>query len=170
MRIRGLEPEDLELLYTIENDRSLWWVGAQTAPVSRFRLREYVASCEADIYKDEQVRFVIETETAAGLSTEAVGLIDLFNFSPCNRRAELGIAILQRAQGKGVAQEAIKEIITYARDIIGIHQIYAIVPSSNLASRKMLLNIGFRLSAVLKDWLLHGQKYEDALFMQRFLE
>lgn len=170
MRLRGLEPEDLDLLYTIENDSALWWVGAQTAPVSRFRLREYIASCEADIYKDEQVRFVIETGNADDREAKAVGLVDLFNFSPRNRRAELGIAITKEAQGKGIAQEAIKEIMAYARDIVGIHQIYAIVPSSNLASQKMLLNIGFLRHAVLKDWLMHDGKYEDALFMQHFLD
>lgn len=170
MRIRGIEPEDLDLLYTIENDSALWWVGAQTAPVSRFRLREYIVSCEADIYKDEQVRFVIETGNGNDREAKAVGLVDLFNFSPRNRRAELGIAITKEAQGKGIAQEAIKEIMAYARDIVGIHQIYAIVPSSNLASQKMLLNIGFQRHAVLKDWLMHDSKYEDALFMQCVLD
>ncbi|TGX83886.1 N-acetyltransferase [Palleniella muris] len=169
MRLRALEPEDLELLYTIENDRSLWWLGTQTAPLSRYRLKEYIATCESDIYKDEQVRFVIETETGDGQSPQAVGLIDLFNFSARNNRAELGVAITKSAQGKGIAQEAIKAVMAYARDIAGIHQIYAIVPSSNLASEKMLLNIGFHRQTVLKDWLIHNSNYEDALLMQCFL-
>ena len=54
MRIRAIEPEDLELLYTIENDMSLWWISSQTAPLSRYHLRDYIANNEADIYKDDR--------------------------------------------------------------------------------------------------------------------
>ena len=94
MRIRAIEPEDLELLYTIENDMSLWWISSQTAPLSRYHLRDYIANNEADIYKDGQIRFVIEIDNPDGESC-AVGLVDLFNFSPQHHRAEIGIALLK---------------------------------------------------------------------------
>lgn len=164
MRIRALEPEDLELLYTIENNRQLWWLGTQTAPLSRYRLRDYIATNEGDIFKDEQVRFAIDDD-----DNNAVGVIDLFNFSPLNNRAELGIALLKEAQHKGLAQKAIAEIMNYAREVISLHQIYAIVPTSNEASIRMLSAVGFSESGVLKEWVEHGSKYEDATIMQLFL-
>ena len=34
VRLRAMEPEDLELLYTIENDTQLWCVGTANVPVS----------------------------------------------------------------------------------------------------------------------------------------
>lgn len=162
-RLRALEPEDLELLYTIENDTSMWAVGSQTAPYSRYRLRDYIANSEADIYKDEQVRFVIEEEGVA------VGLIDLFNFSPQHMRAELGLAILKSEQGRGLARQAIADIIMYARDIVRLQQIYAIVPESNDASLRMLEACEFERTAMLKNWLCRRDRFENAVVMQLFL-
>lgn len=164
MRIRALEPEDLDVLYSIENDMSLWWVGARTAPLSRYHLRDYVANCESDIYKDEQVRFVIEGEAG-----DVVGLIDLFNFSPQHNRAELGVVVTEQARGRGIAQKAIEQVTVYARDIVGLHQIYAIVPVTNSASIAMLERQHFKTGLCLKDWLKVADKYEDAYIMQLFL-
>lgn len=161
--LRALEPEDLELLYTIENDRALWWLGTQTAPYSRYRLRDYIASSENDIYKDEQVRYVIEHEG------QAVGVVDLFSFSARNSRAELGIALLRSAQGKGLARMAIAEILGYARDILNLHQVYAIVPESNSASLRMLSDCHFVRTGELKDWIFSGHEYENGVIMQFFL-
>lgn len=161
--LRALEPEDLDLLYTIENDRSQWWIGTQTAPYSRYRLRDYIANTESDIYKDEQVRFVIEDDG------KAVGMVDLFDFSARNQRAEIGIALLREAQGRGLARQAINDIVDYARDVINMRQLYGVIPESNTASVRMLEACGFSQTVCLKDWLKHGQKYENALLMQLFL-
>jgi diamine N-acetyltransferase len=38
--LRALEPEDLDFLYQIENDSSIWQYGANKAPVSRFCLKQ----------------------------------------------------------------------------------------------------------------------------------
>lgn len=54
VRLRALEPEDLDLLYTIENDRELWNIGNTNMPYSRFFLHEYIASVSGDIYTDKQ--------------------------------------------------------------------------------------------------------------------
>lgn len=161
--LRALEPEDLDLLYTIENDRSQWWIGTQTAPYSRYRLRDYIANTESDIYKDEQVRFIIEDDG------KTVGMVDLFDFSARNQRAEIGIALLREAQGRGLARQAINDIIDYARDVINMRQLYGVIPESNTASVRMLEACGFSQTACLKDWLKHGQKYENALLLQLFL-
>ncbi len=163
IRLRPLEPEDLELMYTIENDRSLWWMSGTSAPYSYYLLREYIANNATDIYKDEQVRFVIECDG------QAAGMIDLFDFSPKNCRAELGVALLRSFQKRGIAREAISRIAEYARDVVHMHQIYAIVPVSNHSSVSMLEACGFEHSGTLHNWINHGGKYEDAHFMQLFL-
>lgn len=161
--LRALEPEDLQLLYTIENDTAQWWVGTQTAPYSRYRLRDYIANSDTDIYKDEQVRFVVEEDG------HAVGLVDLFNFSPIHHRAELGIALLQSARGHGVARQALRLVADYAQRIVHMQQIYCIIPESHEASLRMLNDCGYQHAAVLKNWLFTGRKYENAVLMQLFL-
>ena len=49
VKLRALEPEDLEILYTIENNQSEWNVGATNVPYSRYVLRDYIANTASGI-------------------------------------------------------------------------------------------------------------------------
>ena len=40
VRLRAIEPEDLDTLYKIENDRTLWGIGPTNVPYSRFALHQ----------------------------------------------------------------------------------------------------------------------------------
>ncbi len=60
VRLRALEPEDLELLYRWENDPELWEVGNTLALYSRYILKEYIAGSDRSIYESRQLRFMIE--------------------------------------------------------------------------------------------------------------
>lgn len=164
MRLRALEPEDLDLLYTIENDRHLWWVGSQTAPLSRYQLREYIAGQQADIYKDGQVRYAIEADDGC-----AAGLIDIFNFSPQNGRAEVGVAVLESQRGQGLAAAALAEIVAEAHDMLFLHQLYALVPLDNTPSLRLFTAAGFHQTALLADWLRRSDGYVSCALMQMFL-
>lgn len=88
VKLRALEPEDLEFFYSIENDPELWDVSDYTTPYSRYVLHDFIANSTCDIYKDGQVRWAIENEEG-----EVVGMIDLTNFDPHHSRAETGIVI-----------------------------------------------------------------------------
>ena len=86
--LRAMEPEDLDTLYTLENDRTVWGVSATNVPYSRSVLIDYITSSKSDVYADGQVRLMVDNEEG-----ETVGTVDLTNFDPKHRRAELGIAI-----------------------------------------------------------------------------
>ena len=40
VELRAMEPEDLDTLYTIENDKSMWDVGTTNVPYSKFVLHQ----------------------------------------------------------------------------------------------------------------------------------
>lgn len=164
IHLRALEPEDLDLLYTIENDRTLWDVGTATAPYSRYILHDYLAQSTGDIYTDKQVRLVIETDTH-----EAVGLVDLFNFNPQHLRAEVGIVVLQSFRQKGLAKEALMQLADYACHNLHLHQLYAIVSGVNRSALELFLSAGYQTRATLDDWLYDGEKYVKAHLLQTFL-
>ena len=84
MKLRAVEPEDLDLLYQIENDQSLWLVGATNVPYSRYTLHDYIANSSDDIYADRQVRLMVENDEG-----ETVGIVDLVQFSPQHLRMAL---------------------------------------------------------------------------------
>ena len=162
--LRALEPEDLDFLYEMENDESLWEVGSTNVPYSRQMLLDYIATASADIYADKQVRFIIENE-----AHERVGIIDLMNFDPRHQRAEVGIVVKKEYQGQGFARLALAHLLKYATNLLHLHQIYAIVAESNQNAVKMLEVVGFQGDKLLKGWLKTGSGYEDAYFFQSFL-
>jgi diamine N-acetyltransferase len=166
MLLRALEPTDLELLYTIENDPEMWNVGDACVPYSRYDLKNYILNQQHDIHADKQLRLVICADEQHG-DGKAVGLIDLFNYSPQHNRAELGLAILRSEQGKGYATEALHQMNDYARNVLHIHQLYSVVSADNQPSLTMLRSAGYCNETILHDWLATPQGYKDciALFL-----
>lgn len=162
--LRAIEPEDLDMLYDIENDRSLWNVGVTNVPYSRYVLHEYLAETSGDIYTDKQVRLMIENA-----DREVVGMVDVINFSPSHLRAELGIIVKREHRCRGYAHDALHEVIAYSRDILHLHQLYALAAASNTAALRLFETTGFGQKHLLKDWLFDGRTYHDAYLYQMFL-
>lgn len=162
--LRAIEPEDLDLLYRIENDIHLWNVGNTNVPYSRFVLHNYIANSQCDIYADKQVRLMIENE-----SRKIVGIIDVMNFDPTHRRAEVGIVIEQEYRRNGFGKSALIKIAQYANQVIHLHQLYAIIDKENAAALKLFKEAGFKVAADLPHWLYDGKNYHDAQLLQLFL-
>lgn len=159
-----MEPEDLELLYRIENDTTLWNVGATNVPYSRYALHDFIANSSSDIYRDRQVRLMIENA-----EHETIGIVDVVNFDPQHIRAEIGIVILGAYRNKGYGIRTLSQIEDYARNVLHLHQIYAIIGASNAVSIRLFNSLHYEQSARLLDWLFDGKTFHDALLVQKLL-
>ena len=164
IRLRALEPEDLDLLYRIENDRSLWNVGTTNVPYSRYTLHDYVAHASGDIYIDRQVRLIIEN--AEG---QTVGIVDIVEFDPKHQRGELGLVIEQSYRRQGYALAALNELTDYALHQLHLHQLYVCIAADNTPALTLFRELGYLESAALCDWLFDGTAYHDAVLMQKIL-
>ena len=166
MKLRALEPEDLELLYTIENSPEMWDVsGFSATPYSRYALRRYIEDCCRDLSQAGEMRFVIENDG------KGVGLIDLVNYSARDSRAEVSVAILREFRGKGLAHEAIKKLEELSRSQYRIRMLYAMVgEEENSPVRKVFEESGFLPTAVLKEWHFRAGKYENVHVFQKNLQ
>lgn len=164
VRLRAMEPEDLDALYRIENDRDVWDVGENNVPYSRYILHDYIANASADIYADKQVRMVVENEEG-----QLVGVADVVNFCPSHARAEVSIVICREHRKKGYARAAIRQIMEYALRTLHLHLLYAVVREDNMPSLNLFSSLGFKSKMVLEDWLFDGKDYHNAVVMQFFL-
>ncbi|MBO5539100.1 MAG: GNAT family N-acetyltransferase [Prevotella sp.] len=162
--LRAMEPEDLELLYRIENDTTLWNVGATNVPYSRYALHDFIANSSSDIYRDRQVRLMIDND-----EHETIGIVDVVNFDPQHIRAEIGIVILGAYRNKGYGIRTLSQIEDYARNVLHLHQIYAIIGASNAVSIRLFNSLHYEQSARLRDWLFDGKTFHDALLVQKLL-
>lgn len=164
LRLRAVEPEDLDLMYLIENDTTLWPLGEATVPFSHFALKQYIAESCNDIFRDRQLRLVIETADGS-----SVGFVDLQHYEPMHQRAEVGIVVVPEQQRKGIATEALCLLAEYAASHLGIHQLCAIVPESNVASAALFQKCGYKQTATLQDWLKSPEGWQSAFVFQSLL-
>lgn len=162
IRLRPLEPEDLELLYKWENDASLWTLGGTVSPYSYYILKEYISASYKDIYELGQLRLMITLKD----SGESVGMVDLYDFNPHNSRAGVGILIDTNFQRKGYAKNAIQLIIDYAFLFLKLHQLYAHISVVNIPSIKLFTACNFKESGILRDWNSVTDGFCDVSVMQ----
>lgn len=160
INLRAIEPEDLDFVYEIENDSKMWNVGVTNVPYSRFSIRQYIANTQNDIYTDRQLRLMIEN--AEG---DVVGIADLTNYDPRHNRAETGIVIMEKWRRNGFATKALDMLKGYARHIIHLHKLYAIVSIDNAVAERLFRKAGFSQETTLKEWLYDGREYKDAILM-----
>lgn len=161
--LRALEPEDLEFVYAIENDETIWEVSNTQTPYSKFLIRQYLENAYQDIYEAKQLRLAIcKNETF-----EAIGLIDLFDFDPKNKRAGIGIIIQNEVnRNSGFGKEALSLVIEYSFKQLQLHQLYANIGTENSASLSLFATFGFQKIGVKKDWNLYNGKFSDEALFQ----
>ena len=147
--LRALEPEDLDFLYALENDRTIWAVSDTLAPVSRHALRDYLRHAAADLHEVRQLRLVVDSIDWG----QAVGVVDLFDFDPRHQRAGVGITIRTSERRRGYAWHTLNLLKAYARDVLHLHQLYCTVAVDNRASLSLFKKSGFRRVGVRQDWL-----------------
>ena len=126
IRLRAVEPEDLDLMYLVENDTELWCCGQTTVPFSHYTLKQYIAESSNDIFQDRQLRLVIEKTDGV-----SVGFVDLQNYAPQHHRAEVGIVVVPEQQRQGIATEALHLLAKYVSTHFDIHQLYSLVPEGH---------------------------------------
>lgn len=163
--LRALEPTDLDMLYKWENDTALWVVSDTIAPYSRKALWQYLQENTGDIYAQRQLRLII-TLTNDGT---AVGTVDFLNFDPLNNRAELGLFIVKEMRGKGLGRKALEAITAYARDHIGLKQLYVYISTDNSVCLRLFEQFGYRHVGVIQSWVKRGHNYQDVTLLQMLL-
>jgi diamine N-acetyltransferase len=164
VRIRAIEPSDIDFLYLWENDPQIWTVSECITPYSRFELEKYILS-EGDIFANRQLRLMIDCKQNGDYTP--IGAVDLFDFNPVHGRAGLGILIYSSEnRGKGYAAEALKLLIEYAFTVLDISVLYCNVSASNHKSVNCFEKAGFERCGLKKSWNNTPNGREDEIMLQ----
>jgi len=163
--LRAPEPTDLDFLYLFENDPALWPVSMSVAPLSKDVLRQYLENAVSDIYSARQLRLMVCLRP----DETVIGTIDLFDFDPLHLRAGVGIAIAPPFRGQGYAFQALQLLVSYARQVLHLHQVYCSVALGNEKSLRLFQGHGFVQVGIRKDWLRVAAGWEDVVELQKIL-
>jgi len=160
--LRAIEPEDIDLLYTWENDPEIWEVSHTLVPYSKYILALYIQNADKDIYESRQLRLMIDTPEG-----KTVGAIDLFDFEPHHSRAGIGLLIhAQQDRSKGYASAALELLIPYCFGKLKLHQLYANISADNKISLALFEKNGFSACGTKKEWLFTDSGWKDEVMLQ----
>jgi [ribosomal protein S5]-alanine N-acetyltransferase len=85
--------------------------------------------------------------------------------SEANKQASIGYVLAREEWGKGYATEVAKALVGKGFGRLGMHRIWAVCDSENLASAKVLLKIGMQYEGCLKhNKIIRGQWRDDHLY------
>jgi diamine N-acetyltransferase len=166
LKLRALEPTDIELLYKWENNPEIWDVSSTLVPFSKYILHQYIESSHQDIYESKQLRLIIELKEKKTTS-KPVGAIDLFDFDFYHKRAGIGILIAnEKDRNKGYAENALKIVHEYCHSHLDMNQLYCHIDDDNLASLKLFEKAGYEITGRQKKWKKASDRWKEVLFLQ----
>ena len=161
--LRAIEPNDLDFLYQLENDSSIWEISGTTAPYSKQVLTLYLENAYKDIYEAKQLRLCI-----CNMDDVVLGLIDMFDFDPKNKKVGIGIIVSNtQYRNKGVGTEAIDLVCKYAFSVLNLRQLYANVLEDNEASKHLFEKLGFVAVGSKVDWIFSNGAYKNEILYQK---
>jgi len=82
------------------------------------------------------------------------------------QQANLGYALGERVQGKGVAIEAVRAISTHAFDVLRLHRVSANYMPTNERSGRVLRRAGFVVVGYARDYLFVDGAWRDHVLTQ----
>lgn len=163
--LRALEPDDLDILYDTENDKSLWKYSNTSSPFSKHSLKKFIENSHLDIIEHNQVRLVLSDK-----NNLPFGFIDLFKYDMTNKRAGVGIIIFEKYRSRGLGSISLDLIENYVKKYIPIHQLYANISSENIESIKLFEKHNYLKVGNKKDWIYYNNKYFNELLYQKILD
>lgn len=158
LRLRAVEPEDMDFFYRLENDTSMWVYTHTTVPYSRYAIRRYLEEAESNFFADGTLPLVVELADGT-----PIGTVDFYDYQALHGRVEMGLVVLEQWRRRGYGMEALSLAVVYVRERLHLHQIYVHVAENNTAARRLFRRAGFCEAAVLPDWYANGGgRYEAA--------
>jgi diamine N-acetyltransferase len=163
IRLRALEPEDLELLYEWENNDENWIISNTITPFSRFTIKQYIENSHKNLYETGQLRFMIDLIS----ENITIGTIDIFDFDSYHKRAGIGILIaVEKYRHKGYATMSLHCLINYCFDTLHLHQLFCNIAEPNKESLELFNKIGFKEIGTKKDWIKTTDGYLNVIMLQ----
>lgn len=120
----------------------------------------FIRLLDDNLDKKEGIQWGIEWNERPG---KLAGTICYWRMDKDNFRGEIGYLLAPGCQGKGLMREAIRAVLAYGFEVMGLHSVEARLTPENKASAAVLEATGFRLEAHFREDFYYNGKFEDTL-------
>lgn len=155
--LRAMEPSDLAFLNQLHNDDE---INRNTGGNKYFVSSEYDRNWLDDKMRNTQKQIYLMI--CLKENEKPIGYLSLTNIEHLNKKSTLnGYMIAAQYQGHGYATEAMKLIVQYAFDELGMNRIEIIFLDQNEVSFHVGKKCGYIQEGLLRDYVYKGGCYHD---------
>ena len=147
LTLRQLEDTDENEIFILRSDEQINQYIDRAKPTKIEEARQFITRINNNIKENKAFYWAI---TLKG-NPKLIGTICLWNFSEDKKTVELGYELFPEFQGKGIMDEAVKKVIGFTFQTIGINTMEAFTHKDNLKSRSLLLKNNFLPDIKRKD-------------------
>ena len=161
VRLRALEPTDLENAYTWVNDREVTQYLMVRYPWSRAREEKYLQEASSEDNSFGDVRLAIETKEGVH-----IGMCGLHRARPEDRGAELGIMIGDKSfWSNGYGTDTVRTLLHFAFEQINMHKVALGVFEFNERAMACYRKCGFVDEGRFREEYFQDGRYWDVARM-----
>jgi RimJ/RimL family protein N-acetyltransferase len=122
---------------------------------------DFLAEAVRDAGRQPRIRYALAVVDRT--TDRVLGSIELRVTSDAHRRGEMGYAIAPAYWGRGFATEAAAALLRLGFDRVGLHKVAATCDPANVASARVLMNIGMRREGYLHHHMRIRGEWRDRL-------
>lgn len=159
--LRGWKDKDVPALTVLRNDIKL-----QALLLSRVK----GSDCE-DVKcwlknNSDRLTFIV----SESITDNMLGFIQVSKINTIDSHGELGICLLENAQGRGYGTEAITIFMAYLQNFWGLKKIVIKVRGDNIKAMQCYKNIGFESCGKMKNHFFIEGCWHDIIIMECHLK
>lgn len=161
VRLRALRDADIPALFDVFGDPETmryWSWPALPALDDAARLLQR-------IHDGFRARTFLQWGIADRQTDTVIGTCTLFRLDLDHRRAEIGFALARTTWGRGLASEAVRAVLRFAFDELGLHRVEADADPRNARSLALLERLGFRREGLLRERYHVAGEIQDAVLL-----
>lgn len=157
VRLRGIREADVDAIMGWINDPEV---------------TKHFAAFDRAVTRDEELAFVSRMRASpsdclfaierVGGDQAMLGTVGLHQIYRPAQNARLGIMLGGAgARGGGLGQEALRLVIAYAFERLGLHKVWMVHYATNQRMRHIAEKLGFSVEGTLRDEYFHGGTWHD---------
>ena len=163
VRLRALEPKDVESLYVFRNDWNvIQHLGGFSVGYSKIDLEEWI---KRHSNRNDEVIWCIAEQS----SDQCIGHVGLYKIDYRVRKAEFAIVIgYPNRWGQGLGRKITKAVVDWAFAQLNMNKIGLSVVATNFHAIHLYESLGFICEGILRDEQFRGGHYSDVILMATF--
>jgi [ribosomal protein S5]-alanine N-acetyltransferase len=161
--LRSCDKNDTKFLYKIRSSRNYSESVIIKRHTSLSETEKLIGIIESSFKDKTGINWILSLKE----NYIPIGYACIWNIAYEHLKGEIGYTLIPEYYGNGFMTEAIKEIMNFSFNKLGLHKLEANVDSNNINSIKLLKTLNFKQDAFLREDYLFNDKFHDTVIYSK---